>query len=85
MPEVDDDSFDPQKIYNELIERCLSVKRWEIRCIVEESWVGIAPFEIYIADGIFICFPIAASRREAFIEVANKLPVVKFLSRQDDE
>ena len=85
MPEIIDDPFNPKKIYDELIERCKDVKRWEIRCILEESWVGVAPFDMMIEDGIFICFPIAATRRDAFIEVANKLPVIKFLSRQDDE
>jgi hypothetical protein len=86
MPSIiEDDSFNPKKIYDDLIERCKEVKRWEIRCIVDESWVGIAPFDIMIEDGIFICFPIAPTRREAFIEVAVKLPVIKFLSRQDDE
>lgn len=86
MPKlIEDDSFNPKKIYDNLIERCKEVKRWEIRCILDESWVGIAPFDMMIEDGIFICFPIAPTRREAFIEVANKLPVIKFLSRQDDE
>lgn len=79
-----EDSFNHKRIYNELIERCKEAKRWEIRCILDESWVGIAPFDMMIEDGIFICFPIATTRRDAFLEVANKLPVIKFLSRQDD-
>jgi hypothetical protein len=82
---IEDDSFNPKKIYADLIERCKEVKRWEIRCIVDEAWTGIAPFDMMIEDGIFICFPIASTKREAFIEVAVKLPVIKFLSRQDDE
>ena len=85
MPKSIDDDFDAKKIYKELIDRCKEVKRWEIRCILDESWIGIAPFDMMIEDGIFICYPIAPTRREAFIEVANKLPVIKFLSRQDDE
>jgi hypothetical protein len=86
MPKlIGDGSFNPKKIYNDLIKRCKSVRRWEIRCIVDESWVGVAPFDMMIEDGIFICFPVAASKRDAFIEVAVKLPVIKFLSRQDDE
>jgi len=77
--------LNPKKVYDELIGRCKEAKRWEIRCILDESWIGIAPFDMRIEDGIFICFPIAPSRRDAFLEVANKLPVIKFLSRQDDE
>lgn len=80
----DDDEFNLNKIYDDLIQRCKEVKRWEIRCIVDESWIGIAPFDILIEDGIFICFPVAPTLREAFIEVATKLPVIKFLTRQDD-
>ena len=79
------DPIDPKKIYDELIERCKSIRMWEIRCIVDESWVGIAPFDMVIQDGIFICYVPAPSRREAFLEVVNKLPVVKFLTRQDEE
>lgn len=79
------DPWDPKKIYDELIERCKAIRMWEIRCIVDESWVGIAPFDIVIQDGIFICYVAAPSRREAFLEVVNKLPVVKFLSRQDED
>lgn len=85
MPKPIGEPFNYKQIYDELIERCKDVKRWEIRCILDESWVGIAPFDMMIEDGIFICYPIAPTRREAFIEVANKLPVIKFLSRQDDE
>lgn len=78
------DPFDPKKIYNDLIKRCKAVNRYEIRCIIDESWVGIAPFDMIIEDGIFICYPIAPSRRDAFLEVANKLPVIRFLTKQDE-
>jgi hypothetical protein len=37
-----------------------------------------------IEDGVFICFPVAPTLRDAFIEVAIKLPVIKFLTRQDE-
>jgi hypothetical protein len=54
MPKlIGDGSFNPKKIYNDLIKRCKSVRRWEIRCIVDESWVGVAPFDMMIEDGIF--------------------------------
>ena len=81
---IEFDPFDPKKIYNDLIKRCKSVNRYEIRCIIDESWVGIAPFDMIIEDGIFICYPIAPSRRDAFLEVANKLPVIRFLTRQNE-
>jgi hypothetical protein len=81
---LDDDNFNPKKIYNDLIERCKGVRRWEIRCIIDESWTGVAPFDMMIEDGVFICFPVAPTLRDAFIEVAIKLPVIKFLTRQDE-
>ena len=77
--------FNPKKIYEELIKRCKSVNVWEIRCIIEESWIGIAPFNMTIEDGIFICQVIAPTKRDAFLQVVNQLPVVKFLTKQDDE
>ena len=81
---IEFDPFDPKKIYNSLIKRCKSAKRYEIRCIIDESWVGVAPFDLIIEDGIFICFPVAMSRRDAFLQVANILPVIKFLTRQNE-
>ena len=81
---IEFDPFDPKKIYNDLIKRCKAVNKYEIRCIIDESWVGIAPFDMIIEDGIFICYPIAPSRRDAFLEVANKLPVIRFLTRQNE-
>jgi hypothetical protein len=73
------DPFDPKKIYEALIERCKNAKLWEIKCIIDESWVGIAPFDIYIVDGIFHCKVIAPTLKDAYIAVANKLPVIKFI------
>ena len=81
---IEFDPFDPKKIYNDLIKRCKAVNKYEIRCIIDESWVGIAPFDMIIEDGIFICYPIAPSRRDAFLEVANKLPVIRFLTKQNE-
>jgi hypothetical protein len=81
---IEFDPFDPKKIYSALIKRCKAAKRYEIRCIIDESWVGVAPFDLIIEDGIFICFPVAMSRRDAFLQVANGLPVIKFLTRQNE-
>jgi len=84
MPEVVyEDPFNPKKIYNELIKRCRQAKAWNIRCIVDESWVGVAPFDIMIEDGIFHCKVLAPTLKDAYVEVANKLPVIKFLDYKD--
>lgn len=82
---IEADDFNPKRIYDALIKRCKTAKVWEIRCIIDESWIGIAPFNIIIEDGIFICKVIAPTKRDAFLEVSNSLPVIRFLSRQDDE
>jgi hypothetical protein len=84
MPEVIDEPFNPKKIYEDLITRCKEAKAWYIRCIVDESFVGYAPFDIIIENGIFNCRVVAPSLRDAYIEVANQLPVIKFL-KYDEE
>ena len=81
MPNItEDDDFDPKKIYDDLIKRCQEVKEWEIRCIVEESYIGHPPFKVTIIDGIYHCSVVTPSLRDAFILVAVSLPVVKFLN-----
>jgi hypothetical protein len=82
---IEDDPFNPKKIFDDLITRCKKVRKYEIRCIVEESWVGAAPFDLIIQDGVFTCFVVAESKRDAFIMVANKLPVIRFLTKQDEK
>jgi len=82
---AEDDPLNPKSIYDDLINRCKQAKLWEIQCILEESWCGIAPFDMKIEDGVFTCYVIAPTKRDAFIQVADKLPVIKFLTSQDDE
>lgn len=72
--------FDPKKIYDDLIKRCQEIKEWEIRCIVEESYVGHPPFKFRIEDGIYHCSVVTPTLRDAFILVAVSLPVIKFLN-----
>jgi len=85
MPEVIlFDPFDPKKIFQDLMKRCKEAKSWNIRCIVDESWTGIAPFNIQIEDGIFNCQVIAPTLKDAYVEVANKLPVIKFLDNKNE-
>ena len=82
---IEDDDFDPKKIYDDLIKRCQETKRWEIRCIVEEDYIGHPSFEITIIDGVYYCYPITPTLRDAFILVAVSLPVIKFLNYTNDE
>lgn len=85
MPKIiEADDFNPKKIYDELIARCKQAKCWYIRCIVDESYTGYAPFDIIIADGIYHCRVVAPTLKEAYIEVANKLPVLKFLKFDEE-
>lgn len=81
----EDGPFNPKKICDDLIERCKKARMYPIQCIIEESWTGIAPFNMIIEDGIFTCFVIAESKRDAFIQVANKLPVIRFITKQDED
>jgi hypothetical protein len=82
---MEDDPFNPKSICDDLIKRCKKARMYTIRCIIEESWVGIAPFNMRIEDGVFTCYVVAPSRRDAFIQVANKLPVIKFLTKQNED
>lgn len=86
MPDIiEADEFNPKKIYQQLIARCKEAKAWYIRCIVDESFVGVAPFDIIIRDGIYHCRVISPTLKEAYVQVANKLPVIKFLKYDDEE
>ena len=84
MPSTSDDDFDPKKIYDDLIKSCREVKQWDIRCIVEESFVGQAPFKIRIEDGVYHCIVVTPTLRDAFILVASTLPVIKFLNYRNE-
>tara|TARA_R110000868_G_scaffold62833_1_gene189751 strand:- start:1429 stop:1695 length:267 start_codon:yes stop_codon:yes gene_type:complete len=80
------DDFNPKKIYDNLIKGCREVKVWEIKCIVEESWVikGVVPFTIRMVDGIYNCSVLASSRKEALIKVADFMPVILFVSEDEE-
>ena len=81
---VEFDPFDPKKIYNELIKRCKQARTWDIRCIVDEAWVGVAPFNILIVDGIFHCMVVSPTLKEDYMQVSEKLPVIRFLDHKKD-
>ena len=82
---VDDDYPSPKKIYDDLISRCKEVQVFYIRCILDESWVGIAPFNMTILDGVFTCEVYATSYSEAIFQMVEKLPIIKFLDEEDEE
>ena len=83
MPEViNREPEDHKKIYEALIQRCKQVKKFKVRCIVDEAWTGfkgVIPFDLDIIDGIFICYVVAFTQREAQLKVIDILPVLKFL------
>ena len=80
MPDIiEADEFDPKKIYDNLIDRCKSVNQWYIRFILDEAWTGISPFDMIIEDGIVTARVIAPTLKDAYVIVANSLPVVVFL------
>jgi hypothetical protein len=78
------DPLDPKKIFDDLMIRCKSAKVWYIRCIVDEAWTGPSPFTIIIENGIFHCRVISPTLKDAYVQVANKLPVIKFLDYKDE-
>lgn len=86
MPKVieADEPKNPKRIYEDLINRCKKAKLYTIDCIIEESWTGVAPFSIRIEDGVFSCSVIATNKRDAFLQVVNCLPVIRFLTSQDE-
>lgn len=79
-----DEPINPKIVYEDLIKRCKQAKLYTIDCIIEESWTGRAPFSMRIEDGVFSCYVVAKNKRDAFLQVANSLPVIKFLTSQDE-
>lgn len=82
MPEIfEADEFNPKKIADALFERCAKAKIWTIKCYVKEEWVirGVVPFEIRMEDGIYTCKVIAPTKKEAFVMVADFMPVIQFI------
>jgi hypothetical protein len=84
---IESDDFNPKKIYNNLIARCKQAKSYTICCVVEESYIfnGVVPFDMVIRDGMYFCKVIAPSLKEAYVIVANTLPVITFIEYRDEE
>lgn len=83
MPEIlEDDAFDPKKVFDNLMVRLRTSKEWIIVCVVDEScFVGLGdlPFKVIIRDGLFYCHIFAPTQRDAMVIVANTLPVITFI------
>lgn len=76
-----------QAEYEALITRCKEAKEWYIQCLVDEIWTGFrgpAPFTVEIKDGVFHCWVVSTTFREARLKVMENIPVIKFLNDFDD-
>ena len=85
MPEIiEADDFDPKKIADEMIKRCLDAREWHIKCYVQEEWFinGVVPFTISMKDGLYTCKVIAPTRQDAIRKVEEYMPVIKII--EDD-
>jgi hypothetical protein len=76
--------IDPKKVYTDLMKRCLEAKEFNIRCVVDESFImnGAMPFDLIIKNGVFTCRVIATNRKEAIKIVRDSMPVIMIM---DDE
>lgn len=86
MPKPKNELTNPKKIYDELIKRCKQAQEYQICCVVDEAftWSGTIPFDIIIRDGMYFCFVVASSLKEAYVTVANTLPVITFIEYRED-
>lgn len=78
---ITEDGFDPKKIADEMIKRCLDAREWHIQCYVQEEWFinGVVPFTISMKDGLYTCKVIAPTREEAIRKVEEYMPVIKIV------
>ena len=81
---IAEDEFDPKRIADEMIKRCLNAREWTIKCYVQEEWFinGVVPFNISMKDGLYTCKVIAATKLAALKKVEEYMPVIKFV--EDD-
>jgi len=87
MPKIiEEDDFNPKKIYDDMLKRAKQAKEWYVSCYIEEEWMPKGeplPFDLSIKDGVFVCRVICPSYREAQTIVENVLPVIKFIEHPD--
>jgi hypothetical protein len=84
---IEADDFNPKKIADALFERCKDAKAWEVKCYVDEAFVFMGkpiPFDLTISDGVYTCKVIAPSMKEAMKQVADFMPVIKFINEYDE-
>jgi hypothetical protein len=83
---AEDDGFDPEKIYDNLIKGCQEAKLWLVKCYVDESFIfnGKFPFPIIIVDGVYYCRVIAPSMIDAMKVVCDFMPVIKFVNDENE-
>ena len=88
MPNViEADDFNPEKVYDDLMERVKQAREWYVSCYIEEEWMPKGdplPFDLSIKDGVFTCKVICPTYREAKTIVGNTLPVIKFIEDADN-
>jgi hypothetical protein len=80
-----DEPENHRDIYEALIQRCKQVKKYTIRCIVDESWTGQGPIRhSRIENGVYYFEVVAFTMREAMLRIVNEVPVLKFLDECDE-
>jgi hypothetical protein len=84
---IAEDEFDPKRIADEMIKRCLDAREWTIKCYVQEEWFinGVVPFTINMKDGLYTCKVIAPTKLAALKKVEEYMPVIKFIEEDDNE
>ena len=84
---IAEDEFDPKRIADEMIKRCLNAREWIIKCYVQEEWFinGVVPFNISMKDGLYTCKVIAPTKLAALKKVEDYMPVIKFVEKDNDE
>ena len=84
---IAEDEFDPKRIADEMIKRCLNAREWTIKCYVQEEWFinGVVPFTISMKDGLYTCKVIAPTKLAALKKVEEYMPVIKFVEKDNDE
>ena len=84
---IAEDEFDPKRIADEMIKRCLDAREWTIKCYVQEEWFinGVVPFTINMKDGVYTCKVIASTKLAALKKVEEYMPVIKFIEEDDNE
>jgi hypothetical protein len=84
---IAEDEFNPKKIADEMIKRCLDAREWIIKCYVQEEWFinGVVPFTISMKDGVYTCKVIASTKLAALKKVEEYMPVIKFIEEDNNE